>query len=100
MCRLVVIEHEVDDVELGADEDDLECRVPQILSRIGPEQVQVSGYVDGEVEELRFEGDAGGALHEKSARDGHSAFKQKCYTRRAHLRDQYEDGCDMRQVAY
>jgi hypothetical protein len=62
MRRSVVVQHQVDDVELGADENDLERRVPQRFRRIGPEEVQISSDVYGEVEKLRFEGYAGRAL--------------------------------------
>ena len=58
MRGLVVDEHEVDDVGLRGDEDDLEEGVPEVLGRVGPEEVEVARDVDGEVEELRFEGDA------------------------------------------
>jgi len=60
---LVVVEHEVDDVGLRRDEDDLKDGVPDVFGRVRPEQIEVSGHVDGQVEELRFEGDAGRALY-------------------------------------
>ena len=62
MRRLVIVEHEVDDIELRSDEDDLECCVPQALRRVRPEEVKVSCYIYTEVEELGLEGDACCAL--------------------------------------
>jgi hypothetical protein len=43
---------------LAGDEDDLEEGVPQVAGGVGPEEVEVAGDVDDEVEELGFEGDA------------------------------------------
>jgi hypothetical protein len=36
---LVIVEHEVDDVDLRGDEGDLEGRVPEGLGRVCPEEV-------------------------------------------------------------
>lgn len=53
MRRLVVVEHEVDGVCRCGDEDDLEhCVVKRRGQVKGPEQVDVPGNVDEEVEEL------------------------------------------------
>jgi hypothetical protein len=53
---LVVVEHEVDGVGRGADEDDFEDGVVERAGRVeGPEKVDVSRHVYDEVEELRFE---------------------------------------------
>jgi hypothetical protein len=50
---LVVVEHEVDGVRGGADEDDLEDGVVERAGRVeGPEKVDVSRHVYDEVEEL------------------------------------------------
>lgn len=62
MRWFIVGEHEVYNVGLRADEDDLEDGVPHVFGRVGPEEVEVACYVDGKVEELGFEGDAGCAL--------------------------------------
>ena len=60
---LVVVEHEVDDVDGRADEEDLEGCVVEGGGQVeGPEEVEVARDVDGEVEELRFEGYACCAL--------------------------------------
>ena len=55
VCRLIIVEHEVYNVGLRADEDDFEDGIPHVFGRVGPEEVEVAGYVDGEVEELGFE---------------------------------------------
>lgn len=55
MCGFVVVEHQVHNVELRRNEDDLEDRVPHIFRRVRPEQVEISCYVYSEVEELRLE---------------------------------------------
>lgn len=47
MRRSVVIQHQVDDIELRRDEDDLEGSVPERFCRIRPEEVEVAGDVDG-----------------------------------------------------
>ena len=62
MSWLVIIQHQVNGVELCADEDDLEGCVPERLRWVGPEEVEVAGHVYGQVEELGFEGNAGCAL--------------------------------------
>lgn len=36
---LVVVEHQVDDVSLGGDEDDLEGGVPERKGRVGPQEI-------------------------------------------------------------
>jgi hypothetical protein len=60
---LVVVEHEVDDVGRGSDEDDLEDGVVEVVELVeGPEKIEVARDVDEEVEELGFEGDARRAL--------------------------------------
>lgn len=43
MCRLVVIQHEVDGVSRGSNEDNLEEGVPKALSRVGPEKIYMFG---------------------------------------------------------
>ena len=59
----VVVEHEVDGVRGGADEDDLEDGVVERLGLVeGPEKIDVTRNVYDEVEELRLERDAGCAL--------------------------------------
>ena len=55
MCGLIVDQHQVDHIALAADEDDLEDGVPEVLGRVRPEEIEVPGDVDDEVEELRFE---------------------------------------------
>ena len=63
VCGLVVVEHEIDDVDGGADEEDLEGGVVERAREVEcPEQIEVACYIDGEVEELRFEGYACCAL--------------------------------------
>lgn len=53
---LEVLEHQVDGVSLGADEKDLEGGVVEHVRSVeGPKEVEVSGDVDDEVEELRLE---------------------------------------------
>ena len=39
MCRLVIVQHEVDSVDLCGDENDLEGCVPQGSRGIGPKQI-------------------------------------------------------------
>ena len=58
----VVVEHQVDCVALRGDKDDLERCVPEGLGRISPEQIDVAGDIDSQVEELRFEAYAGRGL--------------------------------------
>jgi len=36
---LVIVEHQVDDVGLGSDEDDFEGGVPERKSRVGPQEI-------------------------------------------------------------
>lgn len=79
--RAVVIKHEVDDISGGANEDNLENRVVQIVdAQRGPKQIwgrrqhsritierdfshtEISRYVDNEVEKLAFERDTGCCL--------------------------------------
>ena len=64
---LVVVEHEVDDVELTTGENNLEGRVPDASGGVRPEEVEVSGDVDCHEEKLGFEGDAGGALSRRES---------------------------------
>jgi hypothetical protein len=52
MCWFIVVHHQIYDVELSGDEDDLEDGVPPILRRVGPKQIEVPRDVNGEVEEL------------------------------------------------
>lgn len=66
MRGLVVVEHQVDRVSGGADEDYLEDGVVEVLRFVKrPEKVDVAGDVDDEVQELRLEGYAGRALSPK-----------------------------------
>ena len=60
--RFVVIEHEVEGVGLGGEEEELENGVVEGSGGEGPEDVEVAGYVDYHVKSLGFEGDAGAAL--------------------------------------
>lgn len=99
MCGLVLGQHEVDNVELGADEDDLEHSVPQRLGRIGPEEVEVAGDVDGEVEELGFEGDAGCGLRSKESAGGYLEWERDgSYGGGLHFGEEDENGGNMAQV--
>lgn len=63
MCWLVVVEHEVDGVRGRADEDNLKDGVVEIIGIVKcPEQVNVSCYIDNQIQKLRFKGDARRAL--------------------------------------
>ena len=42
----VIVQHEVYDIELRRNEDDLESGVPQRLRRVRPEEVEVASNVD------------------------------------------------------
>ena len=55
MRGLVIIQHEVNNVELAGYEDGLEDCIPQARGRIRPEEIEVSRDVYGEVEELGLE---------------------------------------------
>jgi len=56
MRGLVIVEHQVDCVRRGTDEDDFEARVIQCVGIIkGPYEVDVAGEVHDEVEKLRLE---------------------------------------------
>jgi hypothetical protein len=59
MGGLVLGGHEVDDVALGADEEDLE---DDVVDGLGGEQVQVTGDIDQQVQGLGLERDAGATL--------------------------------------
>jgi hypothetical protein len=62
----VVVEHQVDGVSRGANEDNLENGVVEVLRVVErPEQVDVASDVNEEVQELRLEGYAGCALLEQ-----------------------------------
>jgi hypothetical protein len=100
MGWLVVVEHEVDNVELRAYEDDLEDGVPDIFRRVRPEEVEVSRYVDGEVEELRLEGYAGCALHYSVSPSELRVLSDPTHTRRSHLGEQDEDRGEVGQVGF
>jgi hypothetical protein len=39
VSRLVIVEHQIDDVGLGGDEDDLKGGVPERKGRVGPQEV-------------------------------------------------------------
>ena len=66
----VVVEHEVDGVGGGDEEDDLENGEVQLRELVkGPQQVDITRDVDNEVEELRFERDAVGGLKESDGRE-------------------------------
>ena len=41
VCRLVVDEHEVQNVGLASNEDDLEESIPEVIGRRGPQQICV-----------------------------------------------------------
>jgi hypothetical protein len=61
--RFEIVKHEVDRVCRGADEDNLENGVVERLGVVeGPEQVDISGEVNNQVQELRLERNAGCAL--------------------------------------
>lgn len=65
MCWLVVVQHQPHDVPLAAEEDDLEHGIVERLGFVeGPEEIEVSRYVDNQVQELRFKAYAGCALLE------------------------------------
>jgi hypothetical protein len=56
MSRFIVVKHQIDGIGRRADEYDLEDGVVERFGFVeGPEQVDVPGNVDDEIEELRFE---------------------------------------------
>jgi hypothetical protein len=92
MCGLVVVEHEVDGVRGGADENDLEDSVVEGAGLVeGPQQVDVSREVDNEVEELRLERDTGRALRALLGMRVASRTNS-AYAGRFHLVQQDQDG--------
>lgn len=93
MCRLVVVEHEVDGVGRSADEDDLEDGVVERLGFVeGPEEVDVTREVDDQVEELRLERDTRCALQRVNRYGALLVHGESTYTRHLHLVQQNQDG--------
>lgn len=63
MGGLIVVQHQINGVRGRADEDDLKDGIVERFGFVkGPEQVDVPGDVDNQIEQLRFEGDARCAL--------------------------------------
>lgn len=56
---LVGVGHEIDDIALGADEEDLE---DEVVDAVGRKEIEVSSEVDEQIQALRLEGDARTAL--------------------------------------
>ncbi len=74
MCRLVVVEHEVNCVCGSSDEHDLEDGVIEVSDLVeGPQEIEVARDVHQEVQELRLEGYPSRALDGESVRHANCA---------------------------
>jgi len=92
------VQHQVQDIARGAEEEDFEDSEVEVRGEIeSRQQVNVAGAVDEEVEELRFEGYAGCALpglavlHE---------IGRDTYRSAAHFVKQDEYGRQMRKIGW